>query len=273
MKTIKWFTDTETTGLLKSLDQILSFSVVLEKGAETEEAYEKNVLLKDNILPNPNALLVNKINPFSSAWKNSAMTEYEAYLHLKNMFNQYRQAGYRIVMIAYNLEFDEIMYKDLFYRYGDNLDNYISVKFDPLITVKKLIEQGKLITKEVQTTFSKSYMTSKLEEVYKALGYDSSSFKAHTALDDTLMLQMVAHGIYYLALDKKLDELEAHPENYVVNQVVHVICEDEKIGVHKKYFKVLLNDLENHRLLVLDDQMTSASSPKLRFGLFLIVKY
>lgn len=41
MKTIKWFTDTETTGLLKSLDQILSFSVVLEKGAETEEAYEK----------------------------------------------------------------------------------------------------------------------------------------------------------------------------------------------------------------------------------------
>lgn len=32
-------------------------------------------------------------------------------------------------------------------------------------------------------------MTSKLEEVYKALGYDSSSFKAHTALDDTLMLQ------------------------------------------------------------------------------------
>lgn len=73
---------------------------------------------------------------------------------------------------------------------------------------------------------------------------------------------MVAHGIYYLALDKKLDELEAHPENYVVNQVVHVICEDEKIGVHKKYFKVLLNDLENHRLLVLDDQMTSASSPE-----------
>lgn len=262
MKTIKWFTDTETTGLLKSLDQILSFSVVLEKGAETAEAYEKNVLLKDNILPNPNALLVNKINPFSSAWKNSAFTEYEAYLHLKNMFIQYRQEGYRIVMIAYNLEFDEIMYKDLFSRYGDNLDNYIAVKFDPLITVKKLIEQGKLITKEVQTTFSKSYMTSKLEEVYKALGYDSSTFKAHTALDDTLMLQMVAHGVYYLALDKKLDELEAHPENYVVNQVVHVICEDEKIGVHKKYFKVLLNDLENHRLLVLDDQMTSASSPE-----------
>lgn len=262
MKTIKWFTDTETTGLLKQLEQILSFSVVLEKGADTIEAYERNVLLKENILPNPNALLVNKINPFTTAWKNSAFHEYEAYLHLKNMFTKYKQEGYRIVMIAYNLEFDEIMYKDLFLRYGDNLDNYISVKHDPLITVKKLIEQGKLITKEVQTTFSKSYMTSKLVEVYSALGYDASTFKAHTALDDTLMLQMVAHGIYYLALDKKLDELEAHPENYLVNQVVQVISEDEKMGLHKKFFRILMNDLDNQRLLVLDEQMTTASSPE-----------
>lgn len=262
MKTIKWFTDTETTGLVKLLEQILSFSVVLEENADTVQAYEKTVLLKDNVLPHPSALLVNKINPFASQWKHNSMSEYEAYLHLKNLFIKYKQAGYRIVMIAYNLEFDDNMYQEMFHRYGDDLNNYICTKFDPLITVKKLIEQGKLVTKEVQTTFSKSYMTSKLEEVYKALGYDSSSFKAHTALDDTLMLQMVTHGIYYLALDKKLDELTASPENYSLNQVVQVISEDEKMGVHKKFFKVLYNDIENQRLLVLDDQATQASSPE-----------
>lgn len=260
MKTIKWFTDTETTGLLKQLEQILSFSIVLEQDAETIQAYEKTIFLKENILPNPSALIVNKINPFSSEWKNSSITEYEAYLHLKSVFTGYLNKGYRIVMIAYNLEFDDIMYQDLFKRYGDNLDNYITIKFDPLITVKKLIEQGKLVTKEIQTTYSKSYMTSKLEEVYKALGYDSSSFKAHTALDDTLMLQMVTHGIYYLALDKKLDELNANPEQYTVGQIVQVISEDKKIGLYKKYFKILYNDIENKKLIVLDEQMAMASS-------------
>lgn len=260
MKTIKWFTDTETTGLLKQLDQILSFSVVMEKGSETEHSYEKAVLLKPNILPNPNALLINHINPFVNSWKSTALTEFEAYLHIKHILNQYKQSGKRVVMIAYNLEFDDIMYSDLFKRYGDNLNNYISVRFDPLTTAKRLIEKGIIKTKEVQTTYSKSYQTSKLEEVYKALGYDSSSFKAHTALDDTLMLQMTTHGLYFLATDKKLDDLDTDPESYQVNQICHLICDDNKIGLHKKYVKVLFNDIEKERLIVLDQDATLNSN-------------
>lgn len=262
MKTIKWFTDTETTGLLKSLDQILSYSVVLEHGSKTIEAYEKRILLKENILPHPNALVVNKINPFSSFWKNQSISEYDAYTLLKNVFKKLKLDGYRIIMIAYNLAFDYEMYKDLFLRYGDNFDEYVTVKFDPLITVKRLLDQKKLVTREVQTAYSKSYMTAKLEEVFKALGYDSSQFQAHTALDDTLMLQMVTHGIYYLALDKKLDDMDTAPELYTVGQNKHVIVEDLKIGAHKKLIKILFNDIENQRLLVLDNQKTVSQSPE-----------
>lgn len=262
MKTIKWFTDTETTGLLKELEQILTYSVVLEEGDKNVEAYEKSILLKDNVLPSPGALLVNKINPFSSAFKNSAEQEFLAYTHLKNLFNQYKNAGYRVVMIAYNLEFDWIMYADLFAKFGDKLDNYISVKFDPLTSAKQLVEQGKIVTKEIQTTFSKTYKSAKLEDVCKGLGYDSSSFKAHSALDDTLMLQMVAHGVYSLVLGSKtLDSMNASPDDYTVGQVVHIITDDEKLGLTKKYLKILVNDLENQRLLVLDEQATMAGPP------------
>jgi DNA polymerase III epsilon subunit-like protein len=262
MKTIKWFTDTETTGLLKELEQILTYSVVLEEGDKTIDAYERSILLKDNVLPSPGALLVNKINPFSSAYKNKAELEYLAYSHLKNLFVQYKNAGYRVVMIAYNLEFDWIMYSDLFAKFGDKLDNYISVKFDPLTTARQLVEQGKIITKEIQTTFSKTYKSAKLEDVYLGLGFEASGFKAHTALDDTLMLQMAAHGIYALALGgKTLDSVSASPDSYTVGQIVHIVTDDEKLGLTKKYLKVLLNDLENQRLLILDDQATMAGDP------------
>lgn len=262
MKTVKWFTDTETTGLLKTLEQILSFSIVLENKDQNEHAYEQTILLKDNVLPSPGALLVNKINPFTSAYKNSAITEYAAYEHLKKFFEQYQQSGHRIVMIAYNLAFDDVMYSDLFAKFGDNLNKYIAVRFDPLTTAKLLVEEGKIITKEIQTTYSKTYKSAKLEDVYIGLGFDSSSFKAHTALDDTLMLQMVAHGVYYLAIGKKLDEIQASPEDYVVGKIVNIVSDDEKLGLTKKYLKVLVNDLENQRLLVLDDQMTTASRPE-----------
>lgn len=262
MKTIKWFTDTETTGLLKELEQILTYSVVLEEGDKTVEAYERSILLKDNVLPSPGALLVNKINPFSSAYKNQAELEYLAYLHLKNLFTQYKNAGYRVIMIAYNLEFDWIMYSDLFAKFGDKLDNYIAAKFDPLTSAKHLVEQGKIITKEIQTTYSKSYKSAKLEDVCKGLGFDSSSFNAHSALDDTLMLQMVSHGVYALALaGKTLDSMAASPNEYTVGQIVHIITDDENLGLTKKYLKVLVNDLEHNRLLVLDDQATTAGPP------------
>jgi hypothetical protein len=260
LKTIKWFTDTETTGLLKELEQILTFSVVLEKQAKTEQAYEMSILLKDNVIPSPGALLVNKINPFATQYKSSAVQEYLAYEHLKKLFQDHIQSGHRVVMIAYNLEFDDIMYKDLFAKFGDDLNKYISVRFDPLTTVKQLLAQGKIETKEIQTTYSKSYKSAKLEDVYIALGYDSSSFKAHTALDDTLMLQMVAHGVYLIATGKKLDEMNAAPETYTTGQIVHIITDDEKLGLSKKYLKVLVNDIENQRLLALDEQMTSATS-------------
>lgn len=68
---------------------------------------------------------------------------------------------------------------------------------------------------------------------------------------------MVAHGIYALATGEKLDDIKASPESYTVGQIIHILTDDEKLGLNKKYLKVLFNDLENHRFLALDDQMTS----------------
>lgn len=263
MKTLKFFTDTETTGLLAKLDQVLTYSVVLEEeGGQTVEELEQQIILKDNVLPNPKALMVNNINPFSKEWKNNSISEFEAYLKIKEVALKAKRENKRIILIAYNADFDKQMYLEMFARFGENFSDYFPVIWDPLPTAKKLIEQETIQTELIQATYSKAYRTSKLEAVYKALGYDSSKFQAHTALDDTRMLQMVAHGVYFLSTGKKLEEMQAHPDVYKVNDIVHIINDESLSGLVKKHVKVLFNDLTQQKLLVLDEELIKAQSPE-----------
>ena len=254
MKTIKFFTDTETTGLLGEAEQVLTFSVVLEKPKSVMMAeYEKKIKLKNNVLPNPKALLVNNLNPFTAVYQKDAMTEFEAYEHLKEVAAKIKQEGFRLLVIAYNAEYDRNMYGHMFARFGDKILNHFPLWWDPLPTARRLIDEGVILTEEVRTAY-KTYRTAKLEAVYKALGYDAN-FKAHSALDDTKMLQMACHGIYELATGKKLEDMSTHPESYKVNDNIFMVLDDEKVGLQKRLVKVLYNDVDKKTVIILDSEV------------------
>lgn len=254
MKTLKFFTDTETTGLLGEVEQVLTFSVVLEKPSSVVSAeYERKIKLKKNVLPNPRALLVNNLNPFIESFKKEAMTEYEAYEHLKKIAEDGLSEGFRILVVAYNAEYDRNMYDYMFKRFGDKIIKHYPLWWDPLPTARRLIDEGVIETEEVRTAY-KTYRTAKLEAVYKALGNDAS-FKAHSALDDTKMLQMAAHGIYQLATGKKLEDMGTNPESYKALDNVFMILDDDKVGLQKRLMKVLYNDIDKKTLVVLDSEV------------------
>lgn len=263
MKTIKFFTDTETTGLIKELDQILAYSEVLElPGGQTVVEKEVHCLLKGNVIPNAGALLVNNINPFVKEWKQTAVSEYQAVESLVSLAEEYKNKNLRVVLIAYNAPFDEGMYEAMFSRHGKKFREHFPIIWDPYVTARKLVEAGVIQTPEIQATYSKSYKSAKLEHVFIALGNDSSMFKAHTALDDTKMLQVAAHGIYYLATGKKLEDMEANPESYLPGQNVHVILDEKVSGLIKRHLRIWFNDVANKRVLVVDEEMTKNQTPE-----------
>ena len=251
MKTLKFFTDTETTGLLGDAEQILTFSVVLEKPSSVISAeYEKKIFLKPGMLPNPSALLVNNLNPFTAEYKKDAIPEFLAYEHLKEIAASAKQENYRVLVVAYNAEYDKNMYGHMFSRCGDKLEKHFALWWDPLPTARKLIDEGHILTEEVRTAY-KTYRTAKLEAVYKALG-NEVVFKAHSALDDTKMLQIVAHSLYHMATGKKLEDMQTHPDSYKVGENVLMVFDDDKIGLHFKLMKILFNDLDKRQVIVLE---------------------
>lgn len=247
---IKFYTDTETTGLDHLYDQILSYSAIIEdsKGKNIEE-YEKTVKLKNNILPDPKSLIINNINPFSKDYISNAFKEIDLQADLMRIANK----AYKCIFIAYNANFDINMYHALFSRLGYNFNRYFPVIWDPLVDAKKLVEKGIIITPEI-IRGTKSYRTSKLEEVFKALGNDSSTFNAHSALDDTRMLQTVAHGVFFLATQRELSKINPIPHTYQENEIYAIVYNDEEQGLITKYVKIIQNINKNSCLYVLNSE-------------------
>lgn len=228
MKTLFFFADTETTGLLKHRDQNLSYAMVLCDGDETLIEKEVKIRIKDNIYPNPAALLVNNINPFDPAFVNESMSEYDAAHLLANTLLEYKSKGYRIVLIAYNAQFDVDMFEAMFNRCGINMDALISFTYDPLITAKALVADGTLKTREVQTGYGgKSYKSAKLEDVYNALGYSSDKITAHNALEDTKMLKTACMKLYLLFCGKTLDEAKVDLSTFTEKEVKTIVYSDK----------------------------------------------
>ena len=207
MKTLLFFTDTETTGLLQSRDQILSYSMVFCDKDQVLMEKEIRINIKDNVFPNAAALIINNLNPFSPEYNKESISEYKAAHLLAQTMMDYKKQGYRIVLIAYNADFDVEMYTAMFDRCGININALVDFVYDPLITAKALVADGTLKTREVKAGYGgKTYKSSKLEDVYNALGYSSESIKAHNALEDTKMLKTACMKLYLLFCDKTLDE-------------------------------------------------------------------
>jgi len=241
MKTLFFYTDTETTGLLKERDQILTYAKVLVLGEEILVEEEIKVLLKDNVFPNPKALLVNNVNPFSEDFKKKALSEYDAAHHLANFLFDKKKEGFRIVLIAYNSDYDEKMYRDMFHRTGIVFESLVDIIYDPLTTSSALVDSGMIKTKEVQTGYGKSYRSKKLEDVYNALGFSSSGLTTHNSLEDTKILKTLTSKVYFLTYGKHIEEASIDVSDWIVGDSKTILFNVEN-RLEQKTIKILKKD-------------------------------
>jgi exodeoxyribonuclease-1 len=102
-----FFYDTETTGLNRAFDQILSFAAIRTDHRLTEiERIEIDVTLRPDVVPSPRAMVVNGIRPERFA---TGICEYEA---LRSIHAELNRPG--TVSIGYN----SIGFDDEFLRFG-----------------------------------------------------------------------------------------------------------------------------------------------------------
>lgn len=244
-ETIKFWTDTETTGFSEDDDQILSYSAIIENQKAINICeYEKQIFLKPSIMPNVDALLVNNLNPFSLDYQKNAINELNAIYDIIEISKKGR-----VIIIAYNAEFDKGMYTSLFKRYGKNFSKYFKTILDPLLIAKKLINQNILHTVEILKGKDNSYKSSKLEDVFIALGHSLDNINTHSALDDTKMLQTVGHAVFYLATKRQLADINCNPNLLTEGDCFSLILLDENDGVKIVQYEIIKNFIEKECFL------------------------
>lgn len=266
METVFGFTDTETTGTLKNhQEQILDYALVFVEKGSIIELINQEIILKKNILPNPEALLVNNINPYSKNWQQKAISENKAVNLFIEQVEKYKKQNKKVILVAYNAEFDENMYKEMFERNGKDFNQLVVTMFDPLPLARLLLKQGKLKTVEMQGFKGETYQSAKLEHVYNGLGYSSAEVKAHNALEDTKMLATVTNKLYLLYAGKELSEIVSNPHDYKMGEVKTIqYLNNETMSLEEKMILVVSNDLENQTLHVIDADLAADSSKSLK---------
>lgn len=264
MDIVFFFTDTETTGVIKNhYEQILDYAAVCVEKGNIIDLVNQEIILKNNILPNPKALLINNINPFTKEWAKKAISENQAVDHFINLYLKYKGQGKRVILIAYNAEFDENMFSEQFERNGKNFKKLVDAIFDPLPLARRLINDKKIKTKEMKGFKGDTYQSAKLEDVYNGLGFSSGDINAHNALEDTKMLATVANKLYYLLTGKELAEVESHPENYKEGECQTIQFLNKQMDLEEKTILVLKNDPVSQTLWVLDSEKSSDTAQAL----------
>lgn len=264
MKKIYGFGDTETTGTDYVDDQILDYaSVFMEKNTILEEINHE-IVLKNNTIPNPKALLVNNLNPFTDEYKSKSLSEYKAVNLFIDEVNKYKkdpEVG-SVLFMYYNAPFDVQMFESAFKRCGKDFNKLVPIVFDLYILAKHLIDKGVLKTKKTDFGFS-----GKLGDVYEGLGFSKSSMEAHNALGDTVILPAVANKLYMLFNGKEISDIDIDPstfEELSIQSIVFVtplsLSRSRSLQLINKTFLILKNDVENRELHVIDsEKLTSVS--------------
>lgn len=258
MKTLFLFNDTETTGITKKenklfspyyKEQNLTYALVLCEKDQVLLEEEIKIKLKNNVLPNAGALLVNNINPFDPEFSSKAVSEYEGAHYFANKILEYKNQGYRILFIAYNAEYDESLMSDMLKRSGIEFHALIDCVFDPLFMTRSLVKSKDIKTREI-SNYGKTYNSASLEDVYNGLGYSSSAITAHNALEDTKMLKTVVYKAYYLFTGKSFDEMEIDASTFAAGAEKTIgVVEDMELKI--KTIKVLKTN-KTGKILALD---------------------
>ena len=104
------FYDLETTGQNPCFDQPVRFAAIeTDSNLQPVNSYNIDIKLRNDILPHPKALLVNRL---SISDLNSGLFEYEAFQEIHKIMNKSNT-----ISIGYNsLNFDDIFLRFGFYR-------------------------------------------------------------------------------------------------------------------------------------------------------------
>jgi DNA polymerase III epsilon subunit-like protein len=251
MRTKIWG-DTETTALHALVAQILEYAMIAQSstGVELDRADVK-LLLKPSIKPDPKALEINKIDPYSDDWIMEAISEEKALKKLIELCQKHVVDGEKPMLCAYNARFDRDHLRVMFSRYKLNFDDYFHTElFDPMITVKRLVDKGIIKTKMKVRKDGREAASYKLEDVAEALGVQSDK-AAHRAIIDTETLIRVSLEVYRLVTGRSLYQADPKPAKYESGAVLGLIM-DSQSGIVVKPVKVLYNKPESGKLIVFD---------------------
>ena len=174
------FYDLETTGRSPAWDQIIQVAAILtDKKLNIKEKYEEKCRINSFCIPNPEAILVNKIS--MRTLLNTNLSNYQLMINLKKKFIEWSPA----IFIGYNsIKFDEEFLRNSFFK--NLLDPYLTIKqdnfrFDLLDAVRAT---NHFHPERIKSLLSdKGNPILKLEKIAPLNGI--SDFTAHDALGDT----------------------------------------------------------------------------------------
>lgn len=246
----KIWLDTETTGLSDTNDQVLTLGVIVddEKGNEIERK-EFKIKLKDGVIPSPRAIIVNKLRPLNKSYTQNSLTEFQVAKELEALGRKHTVNGKKPQFVAYNAEFDKGFTSVLLQRSGSNFNDLFSKSIiDPMKTVKKLIEQKKLKTRE--NAYGKP--SASLEATMEALGekYDG---EAHSALTDADALRRITPRLHRMATGSDFYSSSVDPSQFEVGKIYHIETNSRGSGAKSRHVKILKNDHETSMIVALDE--------------------
>lgn len=273
--------DSETTGLGNNLDQMLTYAyIVKNENDEVVEKKEYKIKLKSGVKPSPMAIYTNKINPFTKAYQQSAVTENEFVNDFEKVLKKYTfkdEAGRTKLpqFESYNVPFDKGFLATAFARSGKKLNEVMSrSSIDPLKTVRKMIQRyeeeiknpnakpkhqeffEKLRNKQDASTFGKSrgsLFSAKLESVAKALDITYGGTGAHSAAADCEVLDKVGTAVFKMATGMDRKNVSTDPASFEVGKVYSILSDSVSSGIKSRHVRVIKNDFEKGQIVVLDE--------------------
>lgn len=242
---------------MPEMSQILEYAVIVEDNAGNfVETCEIKVLLRSFINPSKEALAINKIDPYSYEWKNSAISEERAAEKLANLCEKYTVEGVRPVIAAYNATFDCNHIKMMFSRHGILFEEcFNSAVIDPMKTAKDLVSSKliitKVLTKEAKGRKPSSYSSAKLEDVSVALGVNTGK-DAHRALNDVETLILTTRAMYKLLFSRQMFEPSLNFNKFSFGKSATLIIESPSEGLKPRPVTVVKNDFDQKQITFVD---------------------
>ncbi len=227
------FYDLETTGRSAAWDQIIQVAALLtDDNLNIIDRYEEKCKINSSCIPNPEAILVNKIKIKTLLTTN--LSHYQLMLNLQKKFFEWSPA----IFIGYNsIKFDEEFIRNSFFK--NLLDPYITIKkenyrFDLLDTVRAT---NYFYPEKLKSLISeKGNPILKLDKIAPINGI--SDFTAHDAMGDTIATLELAKIIKNKTNNIWKETISSKKQNYLLQYISeNPFCYiDSFFGKMKIYF-------------------------------------